>query len=297
MKYILRDNSIEEKSFSPYSILVLSALLVAILGIMDAYAHMQLAFTVFYLIPLFFTVWYINAIAGVFVLALCIVSWVIGDVVMSRSYIDTLIPYWNIVVNGVFFLIIIRILSEFKESLDREKVQARTDFLTQLANRRFFCEMAQNEVNRAFRYHHPLTLVYLDVDNFKKVNDDNGHKTGDRLLCDVAEAIKRSVRNTDVVGRLGGDEFAVLYPETSFDEAFIAVERIKKAFEDIMQERKMSVTLSIGAVTVSDVDHLLTLDVLLKHADTLMYEAKASGKNMVKQLNMEQTVSLEAVEE
>jgi len=64
-----------------------------------------------------------------------------------------------------------------------------------------------------------------------------------------------------------------------------------------MQERKMSVTLSIGAVTVSDVDHLLTLDVLLKHADTLMYEAKASGKNMVKQLNMEQTVSLEAVEE
>ncbi|HTC77354.1 MAG TPA: diguanylate cyclase, partial [Terriglobales bacterium] len=99
-------------------------------------------------------------------------------------------------------------------ALAAEKELSRSDPLTGLPNRRAFYEVALAEADRARRYRHPLSLAYLDVDNFKQVNDDYGHDAGDELLVRVAEVLRRNLRNNDIVARLGGDEFAMLLPET-----------------------------------------------------------------------------------
>lgn len=161
--------------------------------------------------------------------------------------------------------------------------QAHTDFLTELANRRYFMELAEAELTRALRYHNAFSLFMFDVDHFKAVNDNYGHKVGDKVLQSLAEILKRSLREVDVVGRLGGEEFAVILPETGADEAWEAAERLRLEIADTEIQAENAVTLkitvSIGVVTL--IDESSGVEVLLKQADDALYLAKNSGRNQV----------------
>jgi len=161
--------------------------------------------------------------------------------------------------------------------------QAHMDFLTGIANRRHFVECAEIELARSQRYGSPLSLLMLDVDFFKQVNDRYGHKTGDVVLQRLTQALQQKLRPMDMLGRLGGEEFAILLPETNEAQAVEAAERLRCAVADnliTLDERtQLSITLSIGVTTLSAEDQ--SLDGPLRRADNALYAAKRTGRNKV----------------
>jgi diguanylate cyclase (GGDEF)-like protein len=167
-----------------------------------------------------------------------------------------------------------------KNTLELKEQLAKTDFLTGVTNARSFFELADLEINRAKRYQHPFTLAYIDLDNFKTVNDTYGHLIGDSLLRLVADTIRNNIRVTDVYARLGGDEFAVLLPETNPEQSEIAINKVQTQLLDEMKKNNWPVTFSIGAVTFLTPPE--SVDEMIKKADNLMYSAKKNGKNTKK---------------
>jgi len=135
------------------------------------------------------------------------------------------------------------------------------------------------EISRARRYEHPFTIVCLDLDNFKAVNDCSGHSTGDLLLRLVARTTRENIRVTDTVARIGGDEFAILMPETGREVAEVIMQRVKRVNLDYMRKHGWPVTLSIGVVTFTSPPS--TVDEVLRVSDRLMYSAKNNGKNSI----------------
>jgi diguanylate cyclase (GGDEF)-like protein len=138
--------------------------------------------------------------------------------------------------------------------------------------------VTENELARARRYGHALTLAYVDVDDFKKSNDEFGHTAGDQILTMVAETIRDSIRSSDVVARLGGDEFAVLMAETDSDSAAVAFTRIRLILLDTIQKEGWNVTVSVG---IAEADTTRNAAALIAAADELMYEAKRAGKDRI----------------
>ncbi|MDY6844311.1 MAG: GGDEF domain-containing protein, partial [Thermodesulfobacteriota bacterium] len=161
-----------------------------------------------------------------------------------------------------------------------EKEVARTDYLTGIANRRFFFKLTNIEIKRSRRYKTPFTFVYLDLDNFKTINDCLGHHTGDTLLRTVAHTIKKNIRSTDFAARLGGDEFAILLTGTEATSAHVVIQKLQSELLHVMRQNKWPVTFSIGILTLNGAS--TTIDEVMKKADILMYSAKQNGKNMIK---------------
>lgn len=166
--------------------------------------------------------------------------------------------------------------------LELEK-QAHSDFLTGLFNRRYFLEKAEAELVRSQRYESDLSMLMIDVDYFKKINDAYGHKAGDVVLQMIANIFQSTLREVDIAGRLGGEEFAVLLPETCIDEALDVAERLRSKIAEtnvlIDHALHVSVTISIGVSTKLSPNE--DLDDLLCRADLGLYEAKAGGRNIV----------------
>lgn len=157
---------------------------------------------------------------------------------------------------------------------------ATVDSLTGLINRRAFIEEARHSIASNQRYNQPLCLVLCDIDNFKEINDNHGHGTGDAVLRMVAKIILESLREADIVGRLGGDEFAILMPGTQLEEALSAVERMRYN----LSEQSLSFENSLEQVTLSIGIAALKRDInkwnrLYKAADTALYDAKSKGRN------------------
>jgi len=155
------------------------------------------------------------------------------------------------------------------------------DPLTNVLNARAFADRLGQELDRNRRYPRPLALMYMDLDNFKVINDTHGHQTGDAVLRLVADAMRSSVRQADVVGRLGGDEFAVLMPETDAQLADAAAKRLIAGLRNVFKGTP-NVTASIGVVSCTATD--ASTDDLLRRADQAMYDAKKSGKDRVVQV-------------
>jgi len=159
---------------------------------------------------------------------------------------------------------------------------AMTDYLTSLYNRRYFMQRGAQEFKRAKRNKQSLTLLMLDIDNFKKVNDSLGHEAGDMALQQVAAALKAGLRETDILGRIGGEEFSILLPNTSLDEAVILAERIRRTMTDSPIEtldEALIITICIGVADYTD--EMSGIDDLLRNADIALYNAKHSGRNRV----------------
>jgi diguanylate cyclase (GGDEF)-like protein/PAS domain S-box-containing protein len=165
--------------------------------------------------------------------------------------------------------------------LEAEKKLARCDALTGLANRRAFYERAEQERKRAARYRRPISLAYVDLDNFKQVNDTHGHEAGDQLLINVAKVLG-TLRSDDMAARLGGDEFAVLLPEAGDAAAAFVIHKLQRMLTAAMHEKNLPVTFSIGLVTFDPVPE--NTEQMVQKADDLMYEVKKHGKNAIRHL-------------
>lgn len=189
------------------------------------------------------------------------------------------------VTTGVAYLAVLAVAMAGLQTLRRSQAaMARLiilDPLTNVLNARAFADRLGQELDRNRRYPRPLSLMYMDLDNFKVINDTHGHQTGDAVLRLVADAMRSSVRQADVVGRLGGDEFAVLMPETDAALADAAAKRLIAGLRNVFRGTP-NVTGSIGVVSCTATD--ASTDDLLRRADQAMYDAKKSGKDRVVQV-------------
>jgi diguanylate cyclase (GGDEF)-like protein len=254
--------------------------MVLLVGILNHMAGPEISSTIFYLIPIVLVTWFTRRSIGFIFSILSALTWLIADLASGAAPFNPDIPYWNGVARLGSFFILTFILSTLKNALRQEKEYSRIDFLTGIRNRRYFIELVNMEINRARRYEHPFTVVCIDLDNFKTVNDCFGHSTGDILLRLVARTIQQNIRATDTVARLGGDEFAILLPETGRNVAEAILQKVQKINLDIMRRHGWPVTLSIGVVTFTSPPS--TVDETLRISDQLMYAAKNNGKDSIR---------------
>ncbi len=182
-------------------------------------------------------------------------------------------------------------LMVWRDVSDRKKLEgelrrlAVTDELTGLYNRRHFFARGDEDIEHAQRYGRPLSLLMVDVDHFKAVNDQYGHDVGDRALVTLSGILSSKLRNVDCIGRIGGEEFALLMPETTAEAACeVATRLIKRVAEtriDILEGDHIALTISIGIATLRDGE--TSMNMFLRRADTALYEAKKKGRNQVVQ--------------
>ncbi|MFA6033215.1 MAG: GGDEF domain-containing protein [Myxococcota bacterium] len=264
---------------SPVVLVAFAAVITAFIGIVDNITAESINFSIFYVLPVAFMVWFVSIPVGVI---FCVASSLImvGDV-LTASVLDTT-TLWNSMVHLAFFITIMLILAKLKTAYNRERLLSRTDPLTGCANKLDFNERAEMEIERLRRYSRQFSIAYVDMDNFKAVNDRWGHETGDELLRSFADTVRSNVRKLDLFARLGGDEFVILLPELDETAARQLMERIDGFFLEIMRSRNWPTTLSVGLITYTRAP--ASVATMLGKADELMYAAKKGGKNSIQHL-------------
>jgi diguanylate cyclase (GGDEF)-like protein len=173
-----------------------------------------------------------------------------------------------------------RRVADLRRAHDRLQQMASTDALTHLYSRRWWFDLARTEFARARRYGGNLSLLVLDLDHFKSINDRFGHDIGDRVLCRFADLLRRTCRQSDIVGRLGGEEFALGLPETSVSQAQSLASRLTdgcRALTLPVGEESVQWSCSIGVTELREEDP--DVDAVLRRADAALYEAKRRGRN------------------
>lgn len=252
---------------------------IALIGRLDLATSFDTSVAILYLLPVGFLAWILGRSWG---LAAAFGSASIGllsDIVVSRSFSSPVVPIWNAGVQLMVFAVVAVTLSALRSSLSREQTASRMDFVTGVANWRAFAEAGETELARMRRFGRPLTVVYMDCDDFKRVNDTQGHTSGDKLLRAIAEALLQTTREVDTVSRLGGDEFVVLLPETDPEAAETAVDRMRGSLRRAMAAGGWTETISFGAATFLKAP--ASLDELVSAADRLLYQAKNAGRDRV----------------
>jgi diguanylate cyclase (GGDEF)-like protein len=261
-------------------LLAVSCLLAAILiGLIRLLTGPEFALSLFYILPIALATWYAGRWFGITVSLASAASWLIADLKMLPAFSSAWIPYLNETFRLAVFLIITLILAKSKKTMDGYKALSRTDPLTGIPNRRAFYDLAEMELNKARRYQKPLSVLYVDIDNFKNINDHFGHYTGDTLLCSVAKMIKSNIRAIDILGRFGGDEFVILLAQTGPESVALVARKLKDKLSHLVQRNNWPVTFSIGAVTFERPP--ARVDQLIDTADSQMYFAKNRGKNRI----------------
>jgi len=236
---------------------------------------------ILYLIPVLLVAWHDGLVWGIlFALGTTLLRYVTGIDQMPAGT-----PLVARAVNEAGYLAVVSLAIAGLSQLRRTQAQlediATRDSLTSVLNARAFTDELGQELGRNRRYGRPLALIYLDLDDFKRVNDAHGHATGDAVLRLVADAMRSAVRQSDLVGRLGGDEFAVLMPETDGTVAHAAATRLVTGIRTVFRGTP-SVTASIGVVSCAGTE--AGSEELLRKADQAMYEAKRAGKDRVVQV-------------
>ena len=176
------------------------------------------------------------------------------------------------------------VVEQLRETQDLLREQANVDVLTKVYNRRYFLEFALPTFNSAYRYKRNLSLILIDLDHFKEINDRYGHNNGDCILRGLADLLNKSVRSPDILARYGGDEFVVIMPETTHSEAMVCAERLKEMIEEksfqIDGEDALHLTISLGVACLHHQKDN-SLDDLIYRADQALYQAKIDGRNRV----------------
>ena len=251
---------------------------VCLLGIADFLTGFRLSFAIFYFVPITLATWYAGRRAGSAIAILSFFLSVTAGLVNAWGQPDNqLIVLWNGLTPLALYLVIVALLHKLKKRLQLEQRLARTDHLTGCMNAHAFMPMLQYHFDLAARDNQPITLAYVDLDDFKSVNDTCGHDEGDRVLKLVSRIWLDSCRRTDLVARLGGDEFCVLFPNTDQHGAASIINKARQALAAAFLSEHVNVTCSIGAVTFPA--STLNTSEAIKAADMLMYRAKNQGKN------------------
>lgn len=257
--------------------IIYSILLLGIVGAANYLTGPEIILSVFYLVPVSIPAWYSGRRPAYVVAVMAIIVWFMADYFSFHEYSHSVIPYWNAAMRFLVILVVVLLLLKVKDLLKIEQTLARVDSLTGLANGRGFQEIARLELIRSSRHARSFTVAYIDLDNFKKVNDTYGHNTGDALLREVADVMKSSLREIDQVARLGGDEFIILLPEAGVDAAKMTIAKVQSNLQKRMEERKWPVTASMGVITFEAPP--ASINEMIKMVDNLMYTVKNSGKN------------------
>ena len=259
----------------PASLLALSLALVALIGLADYGTSREVSLSLFYLAPVCLAAWLLGWRTGILLALTSTLAWTVADAASGHTYANAAIFAWESAVRLGFFLQSAYLVARVRAHLESEAREARMDHHTGVLNSRGFYEAAQPVLALSRRMGGPLTLVYLDLDGFKAVNDVHGHREGDELLRRVAGALRGSVRDADLVARLGGDEFALLLPATDAAGARALVDKLRQKVSAVVTPH--SVTLSIGVATYQIAPE--DLDYAVRESDALMYRAKRRGRN------------------
>ena len=249
-----------------------AALGILAIGLVDFLSGVELRVLPLYYAPISLVAWHVGRGSALAAAALCALSWLASNSLAGLHYSHSWLWFVNTVVQAASFAIVGLLIATLRDALVRERALSRTDPLTSLPNTRAFYQDADRILALCRRQGRPVTLAYIDLDDFKAVNDAAGHQRGDDLLRDFAALLRAALRPSDLCARLGGDEFAVLLADADSREAGVVLERLRA----LLPER-VAVTGSIGAVTF--VTPPASLQEMVSAADAQMYAAKAEGKN------------------
>jgi len=233
--------------------------------------HLQMA--PLYFPAIFVFAWFMPLAAGAWLCMGITSIWFFGTLLAGRLYEPWYISVWDILGRFGAYLLLFAVVAQWK----KQRTYAGKDPMTGVANRRTLANYAAREIERCRRGGEPITLGYLDCDNFKKFNDLWGHQAGDALLRLVARTLTQHVRPTDLIARLGGDEFAIVLPGTGREEALKIFEELQVNIRQIALECGILVSFSVGVVTFEEAP--ASVSEMLKQADRLMFEVKQAGKN------------------
>ncbi len=261
-------------------LLVFCVVLTGLAATLRIATEAQHSFSLLLLLPTITVAWYVGLRWGLSVAVLAVASWLSADLFVSADAQPTRILYGNALVRGGVFCLVAFITATLREAYRRQQTLASQDSLTGLANRRQFMARLEFERQRSARSGLPITIAYLDLDDFKAVNDTLGHHKGDQVLRIVARLLRGQVRDTDCAARLGGDEFAVLLPETRAESALIVVDKVRHSVQALLDEHGLPVGLSVGVASFVTLPG--SAREMLQVADRLMYEVKDSGKGSVR---------------
>ncbi len=275
-------NAVDEslRSVSRPLICFLSALGVFVVGAIDFITGYEISLSLFYLGPVAVAAWYAGRWPGVTVAALSCSGWYAADVAAGNDYSHAAIPVWNALIRFGFFLLASLLLTALQKSLRDQRALAQTDALTGLLTRRAFEERLQHDLALTQRRGTALTLAYLDLDDFKALNDSRGHTKGDQVLHTIGTVLTSNLRRVDTAARLGGDELALVLPDTGADGARTVVGQIVRKIDDALASQGVRVTCSVGVVTFEAPG--LSLPEAVSAADALMYEVKREGKGAIR---------------
>jgi len=260
---------LSQLSPSLLALLVLGLTVLTVLS--DYFVGAEISLGIFYLAPISITAWYGRLLPAFLLSVLCSTLTIL---VAQQGWQTTAVMIWGGIAHVVFFCVVSSLLVRLKAVLEHEIILGRTDHLTGVLNRRALFEQLELIFNLARRQRSPITLVYLDVDKFKQINDSAGHKAGDAVLNAVASCLLKHRRRTDLVGRLGGDEFAVALPDTDHHAARMLLDGLNKQFST-GQIPFREITCSIGVATFVSMPSSVTE--AISFADTCMYEVKQRG--------------------
>jgi len=263
-------------------VLVVAGLL--LVGFIDYISGVEIRSYPLYFLPVSLAAWRLGKVAAFLAVIAATIIWIVSNWTAGLRYSTEHTWVLNSLSQLLAFSTIAVLLSWARNLLDREQALSRTDSLTGLANARAFHAFVELTAATCRRNGRPLTLAYIDLDNFKCVNDRYGHARGDALLKDVAAIFKKTLRATDSVARVGGDEFLVCLPETSQAQAHPLLERLRLALAIALPADECAVSASIGA-SCWDLP-LESVDAMISAADQTMYEVKKGGKNRVAIVSM-----------
>jgi diguanylate cyclase (GGDEF)-like protein len=263
---------------SPPSLVVsLCLLLVGLIGFIDYQTGYELSVDVLYIAPVAAAAWYLGRRSAVAIAAASATSWLLTDWGAGHRFSHPFVLVWDGAIKLTVFAVVAYLVSALRDHMRIEHRLARSDWLTSLGNSRAFSETAWVVLELARRHGHVTAFGFIDLDNFKQVNDDLGHTAGDRVLVAVAETLRQSVRSSDFVVRLGGDEFAVLLPQTTREGAERVFTTIRNRIAEQAKAHDWPITCSLG-VAVFRIPPS-SPDVALHIADGLMYQIKNDGKD------------------
>jgi diguanylate cyclase (GGDEF)-like protein len=253
-------------------------------GFVDFLSGVEIRTYPLYFLPLSFAAWRLGRSGAFLGVVTATTVWVVSNWAAGLQYSAVHIWVVNTLSQTLAFGTVAALLAWSRNLLDREQELSRTDGLTGLANKRAFHSSVELAIAACKRNGRPLTLAYIDLDNFKCVNDRYGHSRGDALLKDVASILKSTLRVTDSVARVGGDEFVVCLPETSQSQATPLLDRLRAELAVVLPADECAISGSIGAFCW-DVP-LDSVDAMISAADQTMYEVKKGGKNRVSVVSM-----------
>ena len=281
--------NIEERTFGQISramsklsragIFWIAFLGVGVIGVLDYLAGSEISLSVFYLCPVGVASWYGGRRSGIWIALISTLAAFAEHFMEGQFLAHPWIMIWNGFLHLGFMLVVAYLIDRLRFHIESEQALARSDSLTGLFNRRAFLENLRYRLELAAREGKPISLAYLDLDDFKRINDEGGHHEGDRVLRLVASTLMASVRRTDLVGRLGGDEFALLITDADRAAAESLIAKVKHSLQQAFDRERPAVNCSIGCVTFQK--PLPGVEDAIRSADLLMYKVKRQGKNAV----------------